>query len=1167
VTTPDTFYISDGPHFVEASAGTGKTTYIVRTAVRMLLGDPLMPRVGRPDRLLAVTFTRDATAELKERLREQILRIAAIMAGDAVRADEVWIAELLSGGGDGVRQRMDGLTDALDRLSVSTLHGFCTGVLEEFPLECGVAPGLRFVEDTSRYLDDAAADEWRSRTWSGDDATHGHDVEQVKGRVRMMRAAIGARRPTRAETEAHCAAAEHQRLAAMEVVASQFDEGELLRYVARVDWSRYRSGETKGRTAADVQVLAADVAAFRADGVVRVPQGWTSAEIREVVKPKARGSALAFSFLAACDAVAAADDRVHEIAQQLLALDVLHRMEDAMHRDHVAGFDDVIAFVERAVTAESTGPTLRRTIGARYDVVLIDEFQDTDWAQWNIFHTLFAARPLILVGDPKQSIYGFRNADITAYQHARSIVASRPGRVLSLSVNYRSDAPLVEAVCALFTDAPEPFKQSEESLRFESVRANHAGVRLHDPRGRPLTIWELPAGTQEQVTRHAIAHTASEVRRLLDTATVPGEGHRRVQPRDIAILIPQHHLAPKLLHALRREGVAAVAVSSGDITRSAMWFDLVSLIAAIEDPSDAGLTRGALATPLGGYTALRIRALAVDEAAWRRIVDRIARARHQWMRRGSTPSVLGLLNEWGAIERLAQLDDGERRLTDLRHIAELMQQAERDGATTPTQLLDWMRRFAEEESRSDARQLQLESDRDAVTVATVFAAKGLEWPIVFCPFLWVTSRARARPVRVARFADGSRRIVFGEEPVPDELPEDAPEAEAMRLAYVALTRAKWRTYVCTTAAEESPEAGDHFDPRSLSPVNYLLRRQPDGPRGFAAARPDLVVVDPAPAREADALGSAERPLVVNLEARPLPFDASQLRSWSVTSYSAVTKPLKQLQGVDEPDRLDDAEATESEATLDAALPSGANTGDAVHQLFETFDYRQVHDAVVLDAAIVEVLQRFSLPAVGATPAARAAAVDVVRRMARATLEQPIPGCPVPLCEVPRERSLREWTFHMPMSDFAVDRFAAALAAHGPSWIADDYARRLARVSEDAISGFLKGVIDLVVEIEGRWWIVDWKTNTLGTTIAAYGDSGRRRTMMQEHFVVQYHVYVVALHRYLRWRLGDAYDYERDFGGVGYAFLRGLAAGEPTWFVDRPSLALVLALDAVIGGAL
>jgi exodeoxyribonuclease V beta subunit len=1066
----------------------------------------------------------------------------------------------------------------MDRLSVSTIHGFCSGVLQEFAMECGVASDLRFIDDDAEYLAAAIADEVRTRTWTRDPEwptwLQRLYVEQVKELVQEIRGAVGAHRPTPEERIAAREALREGLRAACERLADAFNLPAAHRFVEQTRWKTKRTGETRGMMAQDVEALAEGIARFRASGVLELPEKWSSDWVGKHVTEKGEADALAFELLPLCDSVLELECEIMYVEMQLMALDVLRRMENAMQRNRVAAFNDMIALVERALADATTGPALCRSVAARYDAVVIDEFQDTDWAQWQIFSTLFGARPLILVGDPKQAIYRFRGADITAYQHARAAATADARRVHSLTTNHRSDRPLVDAVSALFRSR-DPFKVPADQLRYEAVTAQRETARLDDSAARPLMLWSFNAATMKENEQLAIRRTAEEIHRLLTAPTVVAEAEdgarRRVIPSDIAVLIPEHRFAGPLQRALRRLGIAAAGSKTGDIVQSIVWRELRLVIEAVADPRDASAVRTAITTVLGGWSAEALYQLRTEETAWRRVVERIGEARDHWIRAGAVPALRALFADWRTIEQLSAHHDGERALTDLRHIMDLLPSAERDGERTPLQLLSWMQRFADDVGQGrPVRQLLLESDRAAVTITTIWAAKGLEWPIVFCPFLWSGASDRSTAFQIARFPDGRRVLTFESTLPPDALPDEVPEAEAMRLAYVALTRAKWRTYVGSLL--QSPKRGakvwEDDDPQTYPPINYLVREQPGGAAGLAEEFPALIghvlqSVGPAAPPSAAMVGMEASP--DTLAARLLRIPGERFRSWRISSYSEVTRPLKALPSEDEPDRLDDAEVTGTGPGADSALPGGANAGDAMHLLFETFDYRDVTDPVRLDAAVATVLDRFGLPTLDAPAVAREEAADVARRMVRAALEQPIPGCPRPLCEIAPERTLREWRFSMPMTDLSVSALAATLSAHGPAWLGADYARRLARVDTEAMSGYLTGIVDLVAEIDGRWWIVDWKTNTLGSTAAAYDAVGCRRAMLQEHFVLQYHLYTVALHRFLRWRCGDAYDYDTWFGGVGYAFLRGLAAGVPAWFVDRPSAELVAALDRVVGG--
>jgi exodeoxyribonuclease V beta subunit len=296
--------------------------------------------------------------------------------------------------------------------------------------------------------------------------------------------------------------------------------------------------------------------------------------------------------------------------------------------------------------------------------------------------------------------------------------------------------------------------------------------------------------------------------------------------------------------------------------------------------------------------------------------------------------------------------------------------------------------------------------------------------------------------------------------------------------------------------------------------------------------------------------------------------SEQLRSWSVSSFTQLTSGASHDASLDEHGILDDAEgrvASEDPMQRADQLPPGAHTGNALHAIFEALDFTRVSDAQYVDAIVTDVLDAYALPRVGATPEQRSDAADLTKRMIAQTLTTPIGSAGAVLATVPFDATLREWRFHLPMSALRTSALARAFQQHGNGWLSTQYAPRLARVSSRQLDGFLTGVVDLVAHIDGRWWVVDWKSNILGASPTSYDTERCRGEMMSAHYVLQYHLYVVALHRFLKARCGAQYDYARDIGGVGYAFLRGLASGVPAWFHDRPSPDLIAALDDAIGG--
>lgn len=1182
MSVPADFISGDGPHLVEASAGTGKTTWMVRTAVRLLLQDAGVPTVRNAEHLLAVTFTRAATAELKERLRRELLSVDRLSKGFAGGAHDGWIVQMLAAGGAPMKARLRAALDSIDRLAVTTIHGFCKGVLEEFALECGVPVGLRFIDSDFEYLDGAAADEWRALTWApgpvsahvlgarASDKTRWSPKELRRGAERVLGAA-GAVRPARAK--------EGEAFAPVRTALTQllpgWDEARLRAFYAAAEWNKGKP------TIADVDALSeamSTLARGEEPEIAHITK-WARSAITPVATKRSteqRARLAGESFLDLCERVLEAQQVSDKLLWQEAVLSIVDRAERAMRADRVTSFNGMISMLRDAVDDGAAGERLRATLSSRYDAVLVDEFQDTDWAQWRIFSNTFGRRPLILVGDPKQSIYGFRGADITAYRAAKKeACAYGNDRVASQTDNYRSDAPLIDATEKLFSLTDRPFDVDTAVLRYEPVNAARATDSITDnhPDRRALSFFDLGDGTAERLEGSTARAIADEIARLLSDpgVTIVSGGDaapRAVKASDIAILVSANRQAVPLQRALRALRIPAVTGTTGAITESPTWHDLMYLIDAIDDHSDQRVVRRALATPIGGYTAQRLLALEQDAVLWRRLVERLAEARHDWESVGVLAALMRLTNEWGAREALATFPDGERRLTDFRHTITLLQEAEREGHRAPMRLRSWAAAFAKAGNvDSDRRQQHLESDAEAVTISTVHGAKGLEWPIVFCGYLWKGVRERSDTPRVARFADGSQRLVFdGATLLDGETPPDSALSEGLRLAYVALTRARSRTYVVWAR-----DGGKGIPPlmhlmgslaiggSSESPAAVIASRYP-GVIG-CSSREDLAVMMRGRAPIAPIAPIA--PL-----ARTAVLAPGQTRSWTVSSYTRFTKGLKAHAAVAptilEPGPVDEAEAEVSPEIRADQLPGGTHTGNALHDLFERLDFTSVGEQATVDAAIGKMLTDFSLPRADADAAQRAGAAQLVRRMLSATLGAPIPGATSPLSAVQREETLREWRFNIPMHDVSAQRLAAVFRAEGG--LGARYAAMLDRSGRSAIDGYLTGSVDLVALIDGKWWIIDWKSNTLGDDAAAYDVASCAEAMIEAHYLLQYHLYVVALHRFLRSRLGARYDYERDFGGVGYAFLRGLAMGAPAWFTDRPSLAMVEALDACIGYA-
>ena len=853
---------------------------------------------------------------------------------------------------------------------------------------------------------------------------------------------------------------------------------------------------------------------------------------------------------------------------QATVADFVHTIDNAFDREksrrHLLGFDDLLRTLCNVLTEEGPQGPLAQRIRSRYRAALIDEFQDTDNTQFPIFRNAFDGCPLFLIGDPKQSIYAFRGADIHAYLAAADVAERR----YTLTRNFRSTPAYVQAVEALFTRAPQPFRYDESRIDFPRVTAATSpaspGGTGRDGCGALVWWWvDRSLGLNGQyvakdlAVRLLVTAIANEIVRLTADGLPCGS---------IAVLLRTNEQVQKVKAALDAAGVPSVVGSSADVLDSEDAAELGRVAAAIASPYDHRDVSSALATRIWGCDAATIAAVRADagEMEFSRITDRFAELREMWRLRGVSAALGAVLAERGTAERLLSLPDGERRLTNVRHVIELLHTASSDEGVTLEALQAWMARERTVSNTPDRRQQRLETDSAAVQILTIHKAKGLEFDVVFCPSLWDERTPKAGPFNITAAsvtdADGRSVLDLGSDQHVARLDEFGREeaAEAQRLAYVALTRAVHRCYVAIGDIGKGNVA-------ISSPLGWLLR-----PSGGAATMRDVLatmvaqsgggmslhdVVPAVPLRAASG-GAADD---VVLAATPLMLPRGQLDTWRLSSFTGLVSGAGE-HGVREM----------SDATIRAdvpsvphgfrAFPAGAQAGIALHDVFEHLDFAAATSA----EARVMVAQRLQSHGLTGAPEVEAGRLSDVVQLLDTVVTMPFAGADFALRDVQRLDMLREWRFDLSVATMSVDRIANALAAHGSAH-AQAYAPVLRTLRDSAMPGYVGGVIDLAFEHHGRWWIVDWKSNQLGAADSQYMPAALGDVMMQAHYTLQYHLYLVAMHRFLRTRV-IGYDPAVHWGGVAYAFLRGIGTDSASrgWFIDTPTPALLDALDAALG---
>ncbi|GGY27780.1 exodeoxyribonuclease V subunit beta [Paludibacterium paludis] len=1168
-----------GVNLIEASAGTGKTWTIASLYCRLLLEETDGCAPPLVDAILVVTYTRAATAELRDRLRRRLEELLLVFQGHPgtdpflnALADRFAEPE--------ARERaVMRLTHALrgfDAAAIYTIHGFCQRVLTDAAFESGQPFHCESLEDDSDELLAIVEDYWRERVvtdpvLAGVVAERGETPELWLNDIRPWLARPYLHKPHVAENDLAPLA---------ESVASSWNElvgdagcvGDGFALLARTEGfkanilgaaqiERYRRQlcamvDTGVRPVVDEAVLRFSRLA---------PDGLAAAMKKGFTAPEHPLFGKIGAWMAAClayrDAV-----QLRLTALRLALIDwVDAALLERRREERSRSFDDLLTGLSRALDDPEAGEALARRVGDTFRVALIDEFQDTDPVQYGIFRKCFIAPrrgPVFLVGDPKQAIYSFRGADIFAYLNAREDVTAPP---YSLDTNRRSLSPLVDAVNDLFA-RPQPFLL--DRIHYQRVKADPSGgVRLAVEDDRPAFVAQwlgVPENgkpmSKEEASRRAAESCANEIARLLGLAAqgrarLEGETSRALGGGDIAVLVATHRQGERIREALRERGVHSVALTQESVFSTAEATEMLALLRAWAEPASDRLLRVALVTRLMGLDAGELLAQVDDETAWDTRL-RLNQEDHQrWLEKGFMTAWHAFLAREKTAERLLPTPGGERSLTNFSHLAELLQK-ESGTRRGLVPLMTWFESRVAEPPGGEEAILRLESDASLVKIVTIHTSKGLQYPVVFCPFLWDGALER-RDTAFWRFQEEGGTWLM-----PDTLADDTQRlmarsemlAEKLRLLYVALTRAQFRQYVGWGWVQKMQTAALTWlwhgkDAASLADLEAL---KPD-PGAMLADLDAFIAARPLERRRIDAgEGRIDGPSLARetgtFAARAL---ARDLRTpWWVASFTSLTHAAHGAVATHVAERPDhdrgEWASDEALAPDRFGFPRGARPGTCLHAIFESIDFTWPDEP--LRDATHEVLARFGIGDMW-----RDAAFDMVKR----TLEVPLDDG-VTLSRVQNARRLVEMEFLLPVGRLDI-RMLRGVLTDPAMGLAPPLRAAAATLETPTVRGFLKGFMDLVFELDGRIYLVDYKSNHLGYEEADYGEAGLAESIAREHYYLQYLIYCVALKRYFAAR---GIVFAERFGGVRYLYLRGLnPEGNGVWR-DRPSSRLLDALDSL-----
>ncbi|MDB4989180.1 MAG: recB [Myxococcaceae bacterium] len=1170
-----------GTVVVEASAGTGKTYTITSLFLRLLLEHELTV-----DQILVVTYTRAATAELRDRIRKRIAQALAIARDEP--GDDPLVQRLiercaLQSGRAAVVERLERALSGVDEAPVLTIHGFCQRVLRDHAFESGSAFEAELTAHAGPMLEQIADDYFMRELYDTHPLRASVLLDEPE-QLRQLAARVGGR---------------ELRMLPEQVEERAFDQGEWTRLLqaCRDVWSSDRETivarvrELRG-VGSNVIKHAALADTLLAEGNVTELLGkvsfknFTSSGVRAKSKIGASASddhpffALAEQLLERASALVKVKSSLQLSFRRRFVDYVESELSRRARETSVRTFDALLGDLDKALQGPS-GPRLVERLREKYRAALVDEFQDTDPMQYRIFRRIFAGgtAPLLLIGDPKQAIYGFRGADVAAYLGARGEAGER---VYTLDVNWRSDAALIDALNALYARVSQPFLLQD--IAYQQVRAaSSTGERLRARDGRApldLALLQLDDSSAEAARRQIARYVASDIAALLaDQASChDGTRFRPLAAADIAVLCRTNKEAALVQLELSERGVPSVLSGDASVFDSDDVAQLERALVALAHPGDARALRSFLASTYGGYDANMIFELETDDALWEEHRARFQQLHQTWLSHGFMQALRGLMTSYRVEHRLLARADGTRRITNLWHLAELLTEASLSERLGPLRLLRWLSLVQRDASlrselAGDAHELRLESSEDAVTLTTVHKSKGLEYPLVYCPFLWDAVTLRKSEKQFVRFhdaaADNALTLDLGSEDSKDYQEIAAKEAleEALRLLYVALTRAKHRVTVVLPNIKQLAQSSLAYtlfgggDPReteaqvgSVLEANGLLEALTAA--GFFARELTLGQSARYVSRSSHAITGAARPIKRALD-----------HSYRVASFSALVAKERSSAGESGIDRDALAQAAEPEAeTVEegpstlalGSFPRGAVAGQLVHEVLEHTLFDGSLDEL---ASVADKLVR-----------ARGYASELSSTLTRGlweTLHTPLDARGLTLSMLAKQARIDEMEFVFPVEARLTPRvLESAFRAHKAPSALPSYAGELGELKFDALHGYLRGFIDLVFRHEGRFYIVDYKSNWLGGRAGDYGQEALARAMADHHYYLQYHLYTVALHRYLAHRVRD-YDYETHFGGVYYLFLRGMAPAHPAQsgvFFDRPAHALIQALEAMLRAA-
>ncbi|WP_424407814.1 exodeoxyribonuclease V subunit beta [Pasteurella sp. PK-2025] len=1204
---------------IEASAGTGKTYTIGSLYLRLLLqtGETPFPQALSVEQILVVTFTEAATEELKGRIRERIHQakqafIAYKTEGEQALPEDDFLCALLQHieDLDLAIQRLTIAEQTMDLAAIYTIHGFCRRMLMQYAFNSGVHFNLELVKEEDNLLQRLFNEFWRLHFYPLplDAAHYIHKTlgspqavfHQLKSSLSYFDLAVEIDKPevlklSLSDFLTHYVLPKQKKIQQFKHTWLQYHDDIQALFLDELAKS-YKKGEKKSlkRTTFKSHLVPKWLEKMQAwaqqPSQTELPDVLVKYFHQQALNDYADEGAtpLSHSVFELADHLIA-DNSEGETDQKIVLYHYLRGVQQLLIQyklDHPEkNFDDLLRLLKEALYADQ-GEELAQFIRLQYPFAMIDEFQDTDAQQYQIFSKIYVeqtATPtgFIMIGDPKQAIYKFRGADIFTYFQAAEQAQAR----FTLGTNWRSEQRLVSSVNALF-DFQDPHPFLYDQIQFQPVlaRPDQAQFYVNQQREPALRCYIGDIGesrgtrfnedqkwTLAQICARSIQNWLEGAAQHQAVLRSEKKGDEPIRAERIAVLVRDGGEADLVKQALQQQGIASVYLSDrSNVFDCPEAGELLLILTACLNPFSERNILNAIGTRIWGLTSAEISHIKQDEQRWTNTVEDFVRYQRSWQLQGILAMLHQLFLEKHLAEHLLALVGGERKVTDLLHLAELLQEATRLNES-PASLLRWFEKQIQGDDRQDGQQIRLESERQLVKIVTVHKSKGLEYDLVWLPFIANPPRESQSVIQTYYEAE-SQKILWDIQGKHQALIAQEQKAEEMRLFYVALTRAKYQL------AFALPET---FKP-SWSALQYVLTEgKMEGAevrsilgefQQKAGAKVDMVIksFDDLPTQP------PRQPVLEDRTLEAAQFHGVIEQNWQVSSFTAISQLHEkslQWQGhsihstyaesaVDFSPFLGHEQDDEQNAELDLLnivpdvleeypagyspfdFPAGTRVGKVLHAYFETHALNQKVEM----AEVEKLCQQLELDENWFEP---------LQHWLTQILSTPLlTETDLRLSDLAPENGLKELEFYLKLERvFDVDRFNHLLEQYG--LLSEPLQLDILR---EGIQGMMRGFIDLVFRHDGKYYLLDYKSNKLGGSLQDYATEKLATTMQTQHYDWQYLFYTVALHRYLRER-DPHYCYEQHFGGVIYPFLRGMQgkAGYGVYFT-RPDVGLIQALE-------